>query len=296
MNLKSQERKVTLIGLGTMGTALARALLTQGFQLTVWNRDRSKADLIGRKGVILAVDAKHAIEASPVTLMCVSDHQASKSILESENTIEALRDRTLVQLSLGTPQDMLELNTMVQAIGGKFLSGGIAAWPEQIGSEEAMITVAGVTDVFKTQMHVLSALAGTIDHVGESPDASAVLTMASMTYLGSSWIGFCQGAVICEKAGIPVDTFGKLMEGFATGMAPGLAQMGRVIRDDQYDNSKSKLKTTAGDLQVVLRHTQEAGLNTELSSLSADIFKRAVDAGYGFEDHAAIVKILRKRN
>lgn len=176
MNVQSEKQKVTLIGLGKMDTALAGALLAKEFQLTIWNHDRSKAASLEKQGAILADDARHAIATSPVILLCVSNHEASNSILQNGNTIEALWNRTLIQFSVGTPKDVRELNVLVQAEGGEFLSGGIAAWPEQIWTEAAMITVAGATDVLRKQRHVLYFSRSTLSFFQKSYYALLKLT------------------------------------------------------------------------------------------------------------------------
>ena len=59
---------VSVIGLGVMGSALARALMASGRSLTVWNRSADKAEALVGEGAIAAGSAKEAIEASPITI------------------------------------------------------------------------------------------------------------------------------------------------------------------------------------------------------------------------------------
>src|SRR4051812_23664003 len=88
-------QKVTVIGLGSMGTALARSFLTKGFQVTVWNRDPSKAIHLMEKGAQLAPNVTAAIEASPLLVICVSDYKATKKIFGTGEAATALQDRVL---------------------------------------------------------------------------------------------------------------------------------------------------------------------------------------------------------
>ena len=95
---------VSLIGLGPMGIALARAL-QRGHTLTLWNRTPSRAEALLGQGTVLAADARAAVAASPVVLVCVADYAAWRAILAQPGVAEALRGKVLVQLSTGTPQD-----------------------------------------------------------------------------------------------------------------------------------------------------------------------------------------------
>jgi 3-hydroxyisobutyrate dehydrogenase-like beta-hydroxyacid dehydrogenase len=129
---------------------------------------------------------------------------------------------------------------------------------------------------------------------GGEPGATATLATAAMAYLAGNWIGFCYGALICEKEGLSVEEFGQLMEGFGPMLAAEARHMGAVIEHNRFGQPESTIRTTGLDLKLLLQHTREAGLNTALPQLAADIFGKAMEAGYGNEAHAAIIKVLRK--
>ena len=64
--------EVTVIGLGNMGSALARVLLENGLRVTVWNRSPEKATSLVEKGAVLAPDVATAVAASPIIIICVT--------------------------------------------------------------------------------------------------------------------------------------------------------------------------------------------------------------------------------
>ena len=70
------KNEVSVIGLGVMGSALARALLSNGHRVTVWNRTSAKAEPLVRDGAVLAPGAASAVSASPVVLVCIEDLQS----------------------------------------------------------------------------------------------------------------------------------------------------------------------------------------------------------------------------
>ena len=73
--------EVTVIGLGNMGSALARVLQENGRAVTVWNRSPEKATSLVEKGAILAPSAAAALTASPIVIVCVTNYTAANRTL-----------------------------------------------------------------------------------------------------------------------------------------------------------------------------------------------------------------------
>lgn len=285
--------KVTVIGLGSMGTALAQAFIANGAQVTVWNRNKSKMNVLAEKGAIAAVSAAEAIAASDLTVICVSDYKAADKIIRTEDVVKVLSGRTLVQLSTGTPKEARELDAWAQQHGATCLNGDILAWPRQIGTDEATISICGNEQHLKHHESVLRAL-GNLNYLGSEPGLSAVLFAAVMAYLAGSWIGFVHGALISENEGYSPEKYGELIHSISPMLALESRHMGRVIEQNSFSDPESTVDTTGHDLHLLVQHSEEAGISNELPKFAADLFQRAIDAGYGKEEHAAIIKVLRK--
>jgi 3-hydroxyisobutyrate dehydrogenase-like beta-hydroxyacid dehydrogenase len=293
MTATTNQSRVSVIGLGSMGAALARALVSKGFKVTVWNRNMEKAKSLIAAGAIAAADAKAAVEASPVIVVCVSAYNATRSILEAEEVAAALQGRTLVQLSTGTPKDARVLDAWAKQQGAYCLNGDIMAWPKQMGTEAASISVSGDADIYQQQEGLLRALAGNVVYLGTEPGASGALFHAVLAYLAGSWIGFCHGALVAEKEGLRPEDLGILLEQISPVLSAELRHMGEVIQHGRFSDPESTVKTTGEDLLLLVQQAKEAGINSELPEFAAHLFKRAMDAGYSQEEHAAVIKVLR---
>src|ERR1041385_5122373 len=107
--------EVTVIGLGNMGSALARALqdAPQGCAVSVWNRSPEKAASLVEKGTVLAPSAAAALAASPIILVCVTNYAAANGILAE--AVTNLAGKVLVQLSTGSPQEARASETWAHA-------------------------------------------------------------------------------------------------------------------------------------------------------------------------------------
>jgi len=110
--------EVTVIGLGLMGAALARAFLKDGHRVTVWNRTSDKAEPLVQDGAVCAPSAASAVGASPIVIVCIDNYEVTKALLSSKEVASSLVDRILVQLGTGSPQEARDSEVWVQELGG----------------------------------------------------------------------------------------------------------------------------------------------------------------------------------
>ncbi|ORX91669.1 NAD(P)-binding protein [Basidiobolus meristosporus CBS 931.73] len=96
-------KEETILGLGDMGAVLAKVLLKNGRQVTVWNRSTSKAESLIQKGAVLATSVAAAVSSSLISVICVANYSVTRSILNATEVIPILAGRILVELSIGTP-------------------------------------------------------------------------------------------------------------------------------------------------------------------------------------------------
>ena len=104
---------VTVIGLGAMGSALAHAFLRAGHKITVWNRTQSKTESFVAAGAGSAISVSDAVEASPITVICIDNYELTNNLISENNLGDILANRTLIQLSTGTPKEAAELQALV---------------------------------------------------------------------------------------------------------------------------------------------------------------------------------------
>ena len=125
--------KISILGLGAMGQALAARFLQQDHTVTIWNRTPGKGASLVAQGAREGKAAADAIAASDVSVICVLDYAASGSIIDA--AASALSGRALVNLTNGTPAQARAAAERVAGLGATYLDGGIMATPPMIGGE-----------------------------------------------------------------------------------------------------------------------------------------------------------------
>jgi 3-hydroxyisobutyrate dehydrogenase-like beta-hydroxyacid dehydrogenase len=288
----SSMKAVSVIGLGKMGSALAGALLRAGHRVTVWNRSPEKA--AGLAVASVARSAADAVAASPLTIVCVSDYEATRAILAQPEVASSLAGRTLVQLSTGTPKEARDLQLWVRGQRAAYLDGAILAWPRHIGGDQTLVYVSGEQAAYDAHGATLRALAGGLTYLGGEVGASEGMFAAILSYLAGRWIGICHGGLICEAEGLSAAAYGDALAMLGPALAWDAQHMGQVISTHAFTNPESTLETTARDIEGLVRQAQDARINPEWPRFAAELFSRAERAGYGPEEHAALIKTLRQ--
>jgi 3-hydroxyisobutyrate dehydrogenase-like beta-hydroxyacid dehydrogenase len=284
---------VTVIGLGSMGSALARAFLAAGKTVTIWNRSPAKTAPLERLGAVRALTTAEAVAASPVLVICLSDYAATSSVLGEKSVAEMLSGRLIVQLTSGTPKQARTLEAWAITHRASYLDGAISAWPSQIGGPDAAIVIAGREALFISAEPLLKLLAGGLTYVGTNIGHAKALFNAALAYFAGHWIGFSHGAAICEAEGLNTDQFGEMMAGLSPAFAEDMRHMGRVIAEDRFGHPESTIKTVGADISRLIELSGDLKIGTAFPMFAADIFRRAADAGYGAEEHCAVIKVLR---
>ncbi|HEY5751856.1 MAG TPA: hypothetical protein VIT21_01795 [Chthoniobacterales bacterium] len=135
---------------------------------------------------------------------------------------------------------------------------------------------------------------GNITYLGEEAGAASTMDLATLSYVYGAILGFFQGARVCEAEGIRVDTYGSIVAAIAPGFGEFLRHEGNVVQTGNFEVSESPLSISVEATERLAQSARAAGINVEFPALVASLFRRAAAAGYGREEAAALIKVLRE--
>jgi 3-hydroxyisobutyrate dehydrogenase-like beta-hydroxyacid dehydrogenase len=279
---------ITVVGLGLMGSALARTIQRAGHGLTVWNRSPEKMQPFMEDGVATAPDVAFAINASPIILICIDNYSVTNAILRSEKIAPLLAGRTIIQLSTGTPSEALETSEWMKANDVFYLDGAILAGPENIGTDTAQILLSGDEKAYSKAGGLLDCLGGSVRYFGTNPRAATVLDLAWLCESYGRFLAVTHAAILCESEDVSVENFANLFEEDSA-----TRYHANTIHSGDFENCNATLQVWRAALQHIQTQGKEAGINTDFPDYMDSLFKKAVDAGYADEHVMALVKVLR---
>jgi 3-hydroxyisobutyrate dehydrogenase-like beta-hydroxyacid dehydrogenase len=283
---------VTVVGAGRMGSALARALLDGGHAVTVWNRTPARAEPLREAGAAIAVDLRDAVAASDVTVMNVANQAVVGELLDAADARNALRGKTLIQLTTGTPADGRRGQAFAGEHGIAYLDGAIMAYPRTIGTEAAVIIFSGGREVFSAQEPLLCAL-GTPHYAGADAGLAAVSDAALLAFFFATVAGFLYGANLSRAAGIDVAEYLALAGPFfKTFITEAVEETAERIAGGQYGDAQSSTETDVAAIDLlIVEASRDVGVDPALMAAISDAFGLIVAAGRGDEAIAALADL-----
>ncbi|MGI5132010.1 NAD(P)-dependent oxidoreductase [Pseudonocardia sp. CA-107938] len=279
---------VTVLGLGAMGTALARALLAAGHPTTVWNRNPAKAAALVEHGAVAATTPVEAIRASRLIVVCLLDQASVLDVLDGD----AVAGRVLVNLTSGTPRQAEELAAWAADHQADHLDGGIMAVPPMIGTPGAFVLYSGSCSAFDTHRPVLEVF-GEAAYVGSAPGAASLQDIALLSGMYGQMMGVLHAFAMVRSAGIAATEFEPRLSAWLAAMSRFTTEAARLIDAGEYGGEVvSNLEMQTAAYHHLLEAATEQGVRPDLLAPLLPLMQRRVADGHGAENVAGLVELL----
>jgi 3-hydroxyisobutyrate dehydrogenase len=283
--------KVAILGLGIMGGGMARRLLSSGFPVAVYNRNKEKSAPLGSEGAFVAKTPGEAAASSEIILSMVSNDDASRDTWLGENgaLAGAAPDSLLIESSTLTVGWIHELAAKAAERGCRFLDAPVTGTKPHAASGELTFLVGGTSEAVNAAMPVFSVLGQQTNHLG--PVGSGALMK-----LINNFVCGVQAASLAEALGLiqagGLDRTKALS--ILTGGAPGSGIVKRVADRVSAGNFEPNfaLRWMAKDLSYAIAEGSNRKVPLETAAAALSVFQRAIAEGHGDEDFSAVSKAL----
>ncbi|MFJ8163359.1 NAD(P)-dependent oxidoreductase [Streptomyces sp. NPDC096136] len=288
-------RPLTLLGLGDMGTALARTWLAAGHPLTVWNRTPAKARPLAAEGAAVAARPAGAVAANTLIVLCLLDDASIGSVLDGID----LTGKDLVSLTTGTPAEGRARAAWAAERGARFLDAGVMATPSMIGVPEAggYVFYSGSGALFDTHRATLEVPAGA-RFVGSDPGHAALHDVALLSAMNGLFAGISHAYALIEGEDIAPKDLAPLLSQWlgAMGFFVGNAAE-RLTSRDFSTGVVSNLAMQVAASGTLLRTAADQGVSAELIEPYLKLMKERLDAdpaAHAGEDTVGAITLLRR--
>ncbi|WP_158888074.1 NAD(P)-dependent oxidoreductase [Amycolatopsis anabasis] len=289
--MNNSDTPVTVIGLGLMGQALARAFLKAGHPTTVWNRTTSKADQLVADGARSAPTIADALKAGSLTIVCVTDYQAMHELLGASEV--ELDGTMLINLTSGDSTQAREAAHWAEQRGARYLDGAIMAIPSTVGTAEAVILHSGPRSDFEAHKSTLGAL-GTTTYLGADPGLASLYDVAGLAMMWSVLNAWLQGTALLATAGVDAAAYAPFAQQIATGVAEWLPGYAEQIDRGSFPPEVSALETDARAMAHLIEESEAVGVNAELPKLIKAMADRSIAAGHGGQQYPVLIEEFSK--
>ncbi|NEK85714.1 NAD(P)-dependent oxidoreductase [Blastococcus saxobsidens] len=282
---------MTVLGLGQMGTAVARVLSEAGHDVTVWNRTSSKSEAF-RGSATVADSAASACQASDVVLSVLSSYAVTDEILRAPDATDALRGRTLIQMSTGTPDDVRATASWAARSGVQYLDAKIIAYPNSIGTELSTILYSGAPATFERWQDTLAPLAGENEFVGQGVTDAATFDLAWLGFWYGASASFLQSLALCRAEQLPVEKLLSRLRWMVDFIEYSARDAAARVERDDFSGADCALEVHRHALEDVTRASKNRGLDDRLPAAVIELFDRAISLGYGNDELPALYQAV----
>jgi 3-hydroxyisobutyrate dehydrogenase len=284
---------LAILGLGIMGSGMASRLLSAGFPLAVYNRNREKCIPFGKAGAYIASSPREAASRSQIVLSMVGDDTASRNVWLGENGAlnGSSSGSVLIESSTLGGDWIRELADRAAERDCQFLDAPVTGTKPHAASGELLFLVGGAAEALEAARPVFSVLGRDAIHLG--PVGSGCLMKLINNFVcGVQTASFAEAISMMEAGGLDRAKAVSVL----TGGAPGSGIVKRIadrIASNDFTPDFA-LHWMAKDLSYALRDASAKNISLRTAAAALSVFQQAIAAGHGDEDFSAISKLSGK--
>ena len=226
--LAADQVKAGFIGLGNMGSRIARRLLDHGYQLSAYDMDPAKADALAARGGVVAKSIVELARTADVLLTCLTNDGAVRSVYTGpEGVFAGARSGTVVlEMSTISPESSREVHRLGARARIEVLDVAISG--STPAAEEGTLTLlaGGNPELFLAAEPIFQAVAKRYFLLG-GPGSGTAMKLVVNTLLGVGMQAIAEAVVLGEKVGLDRE---RLLEVLSQTAVIAPAHVGKLAR------------------------------------------------------------------
>ncbi len=285
-------KKVGIVGLGDMGSGLAKNILKNGFSLTGFDLSEARMTELKEAGGTPAANCREVAENSDtIFVMVLNGNQVKQVVLGEGGLLETAKPSTTIIISATIkPAEIRELVAPVAEKGINLLDTPVSGGKP--GAENGALTVmaSGKTEVLEDNRAVLDAISKVIFHVGEEIGQGQTVKASLQAMIGTVFSAIFESMVLGAKAGVKGETLHKVFS--ASGINCGLYEnCSKLILDRKFKDTGSRIATMYKDLGISVDLARETGVPLFATAAAFQLFQSGISK-FPDEDNWTCVKVL----
>jgi 3-hydroxyisobutyrate dehydrogenase len=289
--------RVAFIGLGRMGSGMARRLLDGGHELRVFNRMAARAtDLVGR-GAVQCATPREASQGADAVVSMVTDDQASRAIWYGSTGALAAQfapRAVAIECSTLSYDWVLELSAEATRQGLRYLDAPVTGLPDSAAAGTLTVLLGADLEALNAARPLLATFSRDIVHFGRVGTGTAYKLLVNM--LGAVQIASAaETMAIAERVGLDL---GMVADALATGQAasPQVIRNTRRIADGHHDQDivftpQLRLK----DVEYGLALARNFSIGSPFGRLAGDMFRQLCALDHSHANESKIIDIARSQ-
>ena len=282
--------KIAFIGLGNMGSPMARNLIAAGHELTVYNRSRAKAEALGPDVRIAATPGEAARDCDAAITMLSDDAAVDQAVFGPSGVAEGLRSGA-VHVGCSTISTALarRLSKEHAVRSHKYVSAPVFGRPETAAAKKLLVVPAGEAETVQMLSPVFDAIGRQTFVAGAEPWQANALKLCGNFMIASMLESFSEAYATLRKAGVSPHLFLDVMS--ALFGSPVYANYGKLIADGNFEPAGFALRLGFKDARLAIETARECASPMPIASVLHDRLLEAIALGMGDIDWSGVARV-----
>src|SRR2546427_5420048 len=291
-SLSKENTKLGFIGIGNMGSRIAKRLLDHGYQVIAYNRSRQAAETLVKYGATVADSIAELAAEADVILSSLPNDDAVKSVYTDAQGVftHLRRGSAVIEMSTVLPVTSRELSNLSREAGVKCLDSPVSG--STPSAEEGKLTLfcGGDEELFQAAQPIFSSIASQYFYLGGSGSGTAMKLVAN-PLLGVGMQAIAESVALGQKEGLDRHRLLEVLSHTAV-LAP--AHLGKLSRADRGDYSAQfAIRLMNKDFGLVLETA--AAAKVPMPATAAAFQMNVAEFVKGKEeDFSAVIKLMER--
>jgi len=289
--------RLAFVGLGAMGSPMAKRLVGAGFELKVFDVLDERTHPLIEQGAVSAVTIGEAAEGSEALVLMVANAEQAEGVLFGEGgAAEALSEgAAVVVMSTIGPEAVRELADALVERGLRTLDAPVSGGVARAEKGDLLIMAGGPEDLFEELRPVLGAMGSSVAHCGARVGDGQAVKLVNQLLCGVHIAAAGEALAYAEALTLdPRFVFETIRHGAANSFM--LEDRGERMLNEEFVPPKSALDIFVKDMGLVRKAAEEQGFDTPLSSAALELYLAGKEAGMGTEDDSGVIRMFRQRS
>jgi 3-hydroxyisobutyrate dehydrogenase-like beta-hydroxyacid dehydrogenase len=284
-------KTVGIVGLGIMGSAIARNLVERGWTVIGADIDLAKRAELAAAGVVIAADVKQLAGGAEIIMTSLPSAAAVEAVARDIAASGAPR-RIVVELSTLAIADKLRFQDILEKAGHVALDCPLSGTGAQAKTRDLVVYASGDSEAIARCAPLFA------DFARQSADLGAYGNGSRMKFVANHLVAIhnvatAEAMVLAQRAGLDpklvVD-----MVGPGAGGSRMFQMRAPMMVEGTYEPATMKVSTWKKDMAIIAEFADEVGCETPLFSLTQPVYSKAMEMGLGDQDTASVFEVLKK--
>ena len=276
-----------------MGLPMSKNIAKAGYNLTVFNRSKNKAEPLKEFGAKISNTLKDAVDGSDIIITMLTDDTAVDEVMNNDDFTKSLKSGAIViDMSSVKPTTATKHGNNLKLKNVNYLDAPVSGGT--IGAEEASlaIMVGGEQNIFDDAFDILKKM-GNPTLVGPI-GSGQVSKLANQIIVGLTIGAVAEAVTLCEKAGADPN---KMIKALSGGWADSkvLQTHGKRMINKDF-TPKGRTSVHLKDMNNILECANNYNTHLPISNLVKEMYKSLVENGHGETDHSSLYKEIERIN